>query len=178
MENKFLLTDDMLWDYADGFLDRDKKLRIEAFLRQHPEQQARLDAIMSEKRTFTALPLEKPNTGFAQNVMSAWAAEQAPSKAAAPIKTKGRDWILWAISVAFGLMIAAPFLLSTSAAPSELSLQIPEEYIPQFQVPTFDWAGFFNSALLRNTVLLTMAFMGLKLLDKYLQVRNMRLSGH
>ncbi|MFN0176900.1 MAG: anti-sigma factor family protein [Saprospiraceae bacterium] len=178
MENKFLLADDMLWDYADGFLDRDEKLRIDAYLRQHPEQQARLDAIMLEKRAFSALPLEKPNTGFAQEVMSAWAAEQAPSIAAAPVRTKGRDWILWAISVAFGLMIAMPFLLVPSATPSEFTLQIPEEYIPAFQVPIFDWAGFFSSALLRNTVLLTMAFIGLKLLDKYLQVRNMRLSGH
>ncbi|MBK6994763.1 MAG: hypothetical protein IPH31_07480 [Lewinellaceae bacterium] len=178
MENNFLLTDDILWDYADGFLARDEKLRVDTYLRQHPEQQARLDAIMSEKRAFTAMPLEKPNTGFAQNVMAAWAAEQTPSKAAAPVKTKGHDWILWAISVAFGLMIVVPFMLAPSAAPSELSLQIPEEYIPQFQVPTFDWASFFSSALLRNTVLLTMAFMGLKLLDKYLQVRNMRLSGH
>ncbi len=178
MEHKFLLTDAMLWDYADGFLDGDEKLRVDAYLRQHPEQQARLDAIMSEKRAFTALPLEKPNTGFAQEIMSAWAAEQVPSKAAAPVKTKGRDWILWAITVAFVLMIAVPFLLSPAAATSELLLQIPAEYIPQFQVPTFDWAGFFGSALLRNTVLLTMAFMGLKLVDKYLQVRNMRLSGH
>ncbi|MDO8365473.1 MAG: hypothetical protein Q7T20_01665 [Saprospiraceae bacterium] len=177
MENNFMLTDDLLWDYADGFLEGEEKLRVDHYLRQHPEQQLRLDAILSEKRAFSAMPLEKPNTDFARQVMAAWSAEQAPAKAAAIAKSKGRDWILWGITLTFGLLIAAPFLLFPAATPAGVTIQIPEEYIPQFQVPTFDWAGFFSSALLRNTVLLTMAFMGLKLLDKYLQVRNIRLSG-
>lgn len=170
-----MLTDDLLWDYADGFLEGDDKMRVDAYLRQYPEQKARLDAILSEKRAFSALTLEKPNAGFAQQVMAAWAAEQAPAKASAPVKPKGRDWILWGIAAAFGLMMLVPLWMAPAAAPA---FQIPEEYIPQVQVPTFDWAGFLSSAWLHNTVLLTMAFMGLKLLDKYLQVRNLRLSGH
>jgi anti-sigma factor RsiW len=178
MENNFLLTDDMLWDYADGFLEGDEKLRVDAYLRQHPEQQARLEAIVSEKRAFSGLTLEKPNAGFAQQVMAAWAADQAPAKELLPLKAKGRDWILWAIAAAFALMIAVPFLMTPAVAPAEIAFNIPEEYMPQFQAPTFDWAGFFSSAWLRNTVLLTMAFMGLKILDKYLQVRNLKLSGH
>ncbi|MBC7774215.1 MAG: hypothetical protein H7246_02155 [Phycisphaerae bacterium] len=178
MENNFMLTDDLLWDYADGFLEGDEKLRVDAYLRQHPEQQARLEAIMAEKRAFSGLTLEKPNAGFAQQVIAAWAAEQAPAKALQPLKAKGHDWILWGIAAAFGLMIAVPFLMAPTAAPAEFAFRVPEEYIPQIQVPTFDWVGFISSAWLRNTVLLTMAFMGLKILDKYLQVRNVRLSGH
>ncbi len=171
-----MLTDDMLWDYADGFLGADEKLQVDAYLRQYPEQQERLNAILREKRSFSGLPLEKPKADFAQNVMAAWAASQAPVKS--PASAKGRDWILWCIAAGFGLIMILPFWLSPAAAPSEFSVQIPDEYLPQLQAPNFDWAALFNSALLRNAMLLTLAFMSLKLLDKYLQVRNHRLAGH
>ena len=175
MENNFILTDDILWDYADGFLGGEEKLRVEAYLRQHPERNSRLEAILAEKRAFSAIPLENPDTGFAQKIMAAWSAEQAPEKAMGVVKGTGRDWILWGIAAAFGLMIAVPFLISPAAVPAEFTFQIPEEYIPR--VPTFDWAGFLSSAWLRNTLLLLTAFIGLKILDKYLQVRSLSLSG-
>jgi hypothetical protein len=110
--------------------------------------------------------------------MTAWTAEQTAKKAPVNVKAIERDWVLWGIAAAFGLIIVLPFLLSPSAAPSDITLQIPEQYMPQVQVPTFDWAGFMNGASLRNFLLLTLTFMGLKLLDKYLQVRNLHLSGH
>lgn len=178
MENNFKLTDEILWDYADGFLNGEEKLRVDTYLHQNPAQQARLDSILSEKRSFSALSLEKTDAGFAQQVMTAWAAEQSPAKAALATQKAGRDWILWGIAAAFGLMIALPFLLFPAAAPAAASWQIPEQYVPQVQVPGFNWAGFLNGAFLRNFVILTLAFMGLKLLDKYLQVRNMHLSRH
>jgi anti-sigma factor RsiW len=176
MENNFMLTDDLLWDYADGFLAGEEKIKVDAYLRQHPEQQARLDQILSEKRAFTGTSLEKPDSGFARQVMAAWATEQTPMKATAKAAAKGTDWVLWGIAAAFGLMIAVPFLLAPEAVPSGLNIQIPEQYIPQ--LPSFDWAGILNSAVLRNGLLLLLGFMGLKLLDKYLQVRNLHLSGH
>lgn len=178
MKNNFMLTDDLLWDYADGFLEEAEKLQVDAYLRQHPEHQARLQGILAEKRTFSNLPLEKPGSDFANKVMTAWAAEQSPAKAGTIAKPKGRDWILWSIALAFGIMLALPFLMPASEAPTALPLQIPADYLQQVQWPTFDWAGLFNSSLMSYMLLLTLAFMSLKLLDKYLQVRNMRLSGH
>lgn len=173
-----MLTDELLWDYADGFLEETERLQVDAYLRQHPEQQARLQGILAEKRTFSKLPLEKPASDFANKVMMAWAAEQAPAQAGTIVKRQGRDWILWGIALAFGIMLALPFLMPASEAPTSLPLQIPDDYLQQVQLPTFDWAGLFNSSLMSYTLLLTLAFMSLKLLDKYLQVRNMRLSGH
>lgn len=164
-----MLTDELLWDYADGFLEGPDKLHVEAYLRQHPEQKARLDAIMAEKRAFSEISLEKPDAGFAQKVVAAWAKEHAP----APAKNKGRDWILWSIGLAFALLVALPFLMTPTG--SGFSMQIPKEYIPEWQAPSFDWAGLLGSAVLRNTLLLTLAFMSLKLLDKYLQVRKAHL---
>lgn len=171
-----MLTDELLWDYADGLLDGAEKIRVEAYLRQHPEQQRRFDAIMAEKRAFAGLPLEKPAAGFANQVLAAWAAEQATLKVAAPAKAKGHDWVLWAIAAAFGLLLIVPFLFSPATTAPEWSMNVPEEYVPQFQAPSFDWAGFLSSPLLRNALLLLLGFMSLKLLDKYLQVRQLRLA--
>ncbi|MFN0214736.1 MAG: hypothetical protein ACKVT2_10810 [Saprospiraceae bacterium] len=173
MENNFMLTDDMLWDYADGFLLGEEKNRVDAYLRLHPEHQARLDAIFSEKRVFSTMNLEKPNADFAQKVMLAWAAEQSPEIKSA--KANGRDWILWGMALSFGLLVGLSFLIAPAAAPTEFTW--PEQYMPQVQVPSFDWRGILESPILWNALLLTVAFMGLKLLDKYLQVRNLRLSG-
>ncbi len=166
-----MLTDDLLWDYTDGFLDSAEKIQVEAYLGQHPEQMVRLESIMTQKRAFKGLNLEVPAEGFAKQVMAAWAME----KAAAPVKANGRDWVLWGIFVSFGLMLIIPFLLVPAS--SEATLQIPQEYLPQIQLPMVDWAGLFSSALLRNALLLTLAFMLLKLFDRYLQVRKMHLVG-
>ena len=76
MENKFLLTDEMLWDYADGFLSPAEKGQVEDYLRGNPEWKARLDMIQAEKRELFSMTLEAPNPGFADRVMAAWAAEQ------------------------------------------------------------------------------------------------------
>lgn len=49
MNNNFLLTDEHLWDYADGFLSAEENLRVEAYLHQHPEWQEHLDALYGRK---------------------------------------------------------------------------------------------------------------------------------
>ena len=165
-----MLTDELLWDYADGFLEGEEKLRVDAYLRQHPAQQTRLEAILAEKRAFSALPLETPKAGFAQQVMAVWAAERALAPTVLPAKAKGRDWVLWGIAAAFGLMLAVPILLLPSAAPYMPQWEIPAEYVPQ--LPMLDWAGLFSSALLRIAALLALAYGGLRILDKYLQVRT------
>ena len=177
MENNKINTD-QLWDYADGFLESEEKRLVEAYLRQNPEAQAQLNAILAEKRNFSKLDLEKPKSDFAQQVMAAWTAEQATAKKTIAAPEKGRDWVLWGIYIVFGAMVAALFAVSIHAAPGTGGFQLPEEYLPQVQMPSFDWAGLFGSAMMRNTLLITIAFMGLKLLDKYLQVRKLHLPEH
>jgi hypothetical protein len=177
MENNFMLTDEILWEYADGFLEPEVRLQVETYLRQHPDQKARLDAILNEKRAFAALPLEKPGAGFSSQLMAAWAAEQAPANSVSPVKQKSNDWILWGIGIAFLALILIPILGSSASAPVGNTLQIPEGLVPQVELPVFDWNGFFSSALLRNFTLLILGFMSLKILDKYLQLRSHKLIG-
>lgn len=166
-----MLNEDLLWDYADGFLPQEEKSRVDAYLKAHPEWQAKLDAIMAEKRAFSEQPLAHPDAGFAAGVLRAWAAEQAPVKQ----KDKGQDWILWSIALLFCAMIALPFLFNSGTPSADQPLfQLPEQYQPKFSLPEFDWNGLFNSGLLRNAFLLLLGYLSVKILEKYWRVRHLR----
>jgi anti-sigma factor RsiW len=163
MENNFLLTDDLLWDYADGFLDATEKAHVEAYLRQHPEWRARLEMVQTERRALLALPVEKPKAGFADGVMAAWVAERAGARThSAAI---GRDWVMYAIAGVFGLFLLFPLVALVLSASS---VSIPDTYA--LELPAADWAGLLGSAFVRYALLLALGFASLRLLEKYLQV--------
>lgn len=166
MNNHFILTDDHLWDYTDGFLSDEEQRQVEAYLQQHPEHRARLLAIEAEKRALSALPLAKPQAGFADRVMAAWVAEQAHARAVAPAKP--RDWIMLAITGAFGIFLLLALVLAIGAAPETVpTLSIPEQYVPK--MPLIDWAGVLGSNIFRYSIMLMLTLLGLQVLDKYLQ---------
>ncbi|MBL7809626.1 MAG: hypothetical protein JNN28_17530 [Saprospiraceae bacterium] len=171
MDHNFKLTDEILWDYADGFLPAEERIQVESWLRQHPESQVRLDHILVEKRAFASAPMEKPDSGFAQQVMNAWAQEHAPVKSTVAKKTL--DWIFWAAGSILIFMVFVPFLLAPDA-PATKPMQIPEKFVPQISVPAYDWAGLLNSHMTYFLILAILAFLSLKLLDKYLQVRKLQ----
>lgn len=170
-----MLTDELLWDYADGFLSGDAKTQVENLLKTQPDAQQRLEQIMKEKRAFSGLTLEKPDSDFAKKVMGAWAAEQAPAKRAS--KAGHKDWIFWGASGILVALMFVPFLLAPDAPPAE-PVRIPEKFIPQVSVPTYDWAGLLNSSSLQFLLMATLALLSLKLLDKYLQVKHLQAAGH
>ena len=164
MENNFILTDDLLWDYADGFLTAEEKARVDAYLRQYPEWQERLDAILADRHAFHAMPLEKPRPGFSDRVMAAWAAE---THAAYSAPGKGKDWIIYLISTVLGLFICAAFVVAgMQAAPSQLPVEIPK-------IPAYDWGAIFSNQVLRFGLYFILALMTLKFVEKYLEQRKM-----
>jgi hypothetical protein len=163
MENNFMLNDDLLWDYTDGFLTAEEKVRVDAYLLQYPEWQERLDAILAEKRAFHALPLEKPRPGFSDRVMAAWATE-AHAAYAAP--GKGKDWIIYLISAVLGLFICAAFVVAgMQAAPTNLPVEMPE-------VPEVDWTLVTGNAALQYGIYMILALFAIKLMERYLQQRR------
>lgn len=166
MENNFLLTDDLLWDYADGFLEAEDQKRVEAFLRQHPEWQGRLDAILSEKRAFHALPLDKPRPGFSDKVMAAWAAETHANWSSA--SSKGKDWIILLISAVLGSFICAAFVVAAmQAAPATpLPVELPK-------MPAYEWGSIFDNQMLQFGLFFALALIGLKFVEKYIEQRKM-----
>ena len=169
MENNFLLTEDMLWDYADGFLVPEERMQVDAYLRQHPEHQSRLDTILAEKRVFAALPLDRPKAGFADRVMAAWVAEQSGNRSLAP--QKGRDWIIYCIAAAMGIFMLLPIVLIAISAPTIGTDIIPAEYLPQ--TPVIPWVKIFTSPVMRFGLPLSLLFFCFRFLDQYLQQKKM-----
>jgi anti-sigma factor RsiW len=167
MENNFLLNDELLWDYADGLLDSTQQQQVNAYLEQHPGWKARLDAILSEKKLFSTLPLEQPKSGFADRVMTAWALEQGMQSAAKP----GQDWVLRLIPALFALLILSPLVsLLGGSAPS---INLPVEALP-FKLPNFHLEmleAMASSSVLFYTVLFVMVILTLRVFEQFLQVR-------
>ena len=158
-----MLTDDLLWDYADGFLTAEEKIRIDAYLRQHPEWQERLHAILAEKRAFHATPLERPRPGFTDRVMAAWAAETHANYVAT---AKGKDWIIYLISTVLGLFICAAFVVAgMQAAPEKLPVELPK-------LPTYDWGAVFSNQMLQFGLFFTLTLLTLKFVERYLEQRR------
>ncbi len=161
MEKNLLLTDDLLWDYADGLLNASDRLRVEQFLPQSPEAERRLAAILADKKSFAALPLEMPGSGFADRVLAAWTLEQM--QPAATVKN-GRDWMVLLITGVFGLTLLLPlFALIVTALRTKAAL--PTEY----SLPAVDWTVVLGNPILHYTIGLAFIFFTLRLLDKYLQ---------
>ncbi len=161
MEKNLLLTDDLLWDHADGLLDASDQQRVAQFLHQSPEAERRLAAILAEKKSFATLPLEVPGHGFTGRVLAAWTLEQM--QPAATIK-KGRDWMVILITGVFGLTLLLPlFALIITALRTNAAL--PTTY----SLPTVDWTMVLGNPILHYVIGLAFIFFTLRLLDKYLQ---------
>lgn len=166
MENNFLLNDELLWDYADGLLDPVQQQQVSAYLEQDKALKARLNAIVLEQQRFGALPLEKPQAGFADRVMAAWALEQRVQKAmpAAP------DWILRLIPVVFAILILMPLLGLLSGG---MQHSIPLRNLP-FELPAFPIDAFLSfsaSPVLFYGVLFVLVFLTLRIFEQFLQLR-------
>ena len=164
MAQEFLLHDDLLWDYADGLLTPEQRMQVDALLPQHPEAQARLDAILAELRALKAVPTSKPDAGFADRVMVAWVGEHAFGRA--PVR--GNDWILrvvplvFAAVVLFVLVAMLTSLFRYGSPEMPLGVDIPE-------VPQYDPGSILGHSLFRYGSLLLMAVLLLRILDKFLQ---------
>ncbi len=166
MEPSFVLTEDMLWDYADGFLSAAEKAQVDDYLRQHPEHHARLDAIMAEKRNFSALALEHPNAGFADRVMAAWATEQGGKTDFSA--DKSRDWIIYGIGGLLAVFLLLPIAMIFVSAPDAAPMGIdPSSYIPE--IP---WEQIFSGPVARFGMPLALLFFAFRFLDQYLQQKK------
>lgn len=164
MENTFFLTDDLLWDYADGFLTAVKKHQVDAYLSLHPEWQARLQLILEEKRELAALPMESPSPGFSDRVLAAWAAERVKSTAEA----KGNDWVIRLIAVVFVLFVLTPVVVMVVAALQIPAAEAPAFELPQVSLPLEQWDSWLTSPVLLMGGMLAFVFFGLRFLDKFL----------
>ncbi|MCC6459288.1 MAG: hypothetical protein IT260_02380 [Saprospiraceae bacterium] len=170
MEHTFLMTDDMLWDYADGLLSAADKARVESELLQNPEWQQRLRLIQAEKQELFSLPLETPGAGFADRVMSAWAAEHMQARA----KAEGKDWIIRLIALVFVWFVLLPVVVMLVTALQVTPAAAPLVNLPELpNIPAAEWSRRLSNPAVTYSLLLGLVFVGLRFLDKYLQHRRL-----
>ena len=162
MEKNLLLTDDLLWDYADNLLDSAERRRVTEALYRQPDAAYRLEAILSEKKAFAAQPLDLPATGFADRVLSAWTLEQMQLQ---PRTKPGRDWMVLLISGGFGLLLLVPLLALVIAALRNSAAVLPIDY----RLPAINWAALLSNSALQYALGLAFTLITLRLLDRYLQ---------
>lgn len=164
MNQDFQITDELLWDYADGFLSSEEKHQVEAFLGQHPAWQDRLQAIRGEQQALFNVPMEKPRADFADRVMAAWATETVHNHA--KNKAHGRDWIIIAIAAVFGLFILTPIVVMVVAA---LQSSAPEV---SNQITSVDWGNIGTLPVVQYATYLGLTFLVLRFAEKWITQRS------
>jgi anti-sigma factor RsiW len=168
-----MINEEMLWDYVDGLLNSDEHRKVEDILLQQPEWQQQLAHIKAERALLKSIPNALPKAGFSDGVMAAWVAEQATAGVLVPA-SKQRDWVLYAITGAFGVFLIAPVLVMLAtglgietAIPTSFSEAVPAAW---------QLTDVNLMALQSNTVLQIVLYLGgglllVKLIEKYLIAR-------
>ena len=170
MENNFLLTEDMLWDYVDDLLNEEDRRMVESYLSQHADQRARVDHIRQEKMALSALPFEKPDRLFADRVLAAWAGEQVQTFAATAPPAR-RDWVVHAIAASLGVFLLAPLMVLVVVA-FQAAPAVPVQ-LPTVKYPSVDeFSALMSNQALQFGLIAVPVILSLFLLDKYLHQRR------
>ena len=130
--NHFLVTDELLWDYADGLLSSTEKQQLDTYLVQHPEHQERLKTIQRERMALHTFGPESPRAGFADKIMAAWVSEQMDHSAAAA--QKDRKLLLFPLVLGFLLITAMASTLVIVVKVLSSGANLPKDQVPA--IPT------------------------------------------
>ena len=152
-DQPFILSDDLLWDYADGLLSDAAHKRLTAYLSEHPEWMARLRAVEADRHLLQSIPLETPPQGFSTAVMGAWNGLLAP-----PVESP--DWVIRGIGVVFGLFILLPLglLIATGLRMGEGVFAVPEAL-------SVDWLALLSHPILQYGLYFGFTLLALRLLS-------------
>lgn len=157
--NHFLVTDELLWDYADGLLSQEEKQQLDMYLVQHPEHLVRLSYIQKEKMTLHTFGPESPRAGFADKVMATWVSEQMHQSAT--LAQKDRKVFLFPLTLGILLVTALTYTLVIAIKGISVGhFSIPKDQLPT--IPTLSLSIITN--FLTNTTVQMAIFTGFTLL--------------
>ncbi len=163
------LTDDLLWDYADGFLTTDERQGVDAHLQQYPSDRARLNVILEEKQALAVMPMEQAKRGFADRTMALWVAEQVKSGQVSVTPRSKNDRIVYIIMAVLCVLLLLPFLTFFGASP-EATVTEPKVTVPQWQQP--DWTSPELVSVLRYALVLIAGIVVTLLVEWWLRLRH------
>lgn len=116
------ITEDQLWDYAEGRLPAPEKAAVEQWLAGDPGRRRQLEEIRLMSLALGGGEAEQPSLHFTARVMEAWDAEQALRTA--PLKTHTDKRIVYAVGGLLVLTLA--FFLGTFFTSSHSAFLRPE----------------------------------------------------
>lgn len=119
------ITEDQLWDYAEGRLPAPEKPAVEQWLAGDPGRRRQLEDIRLISGALSGGEAEQPSLRFAARVMEAWDTEQALRTA--PLKTHTDKRVVYAVGGLLVLTLA--FFLGTLFTSSHPGLLRPEEQV-------------------------------------------------
>lgn len=168
--NNTWLTDDLLWDYADGFLAADERQRVEEYLQQYPAERPRLTAIMAEKQALASIPMEQTKRGFADRTMALWVSEQVKSGQLAVTPRSKNDRIVYLIMGILCVLLLLPFLTFLGSSPETTTVTTPLLKLPQMQQP--DWTDPELVSVLRYAFVLISGIIVTMFFEKWIRLRH------
>ncbi len=163
-KNKIIMekiTDEQLWDLADGFLSNAQKIEIEQKINQNSDILARFENIQAQKRLFSMTEMEKPTSDFAAKLLQKWQTEQASVALETAIPTANHT-ILKIVFGAFSLLsIALLYLVFSNQGVSE-KIEI------DFSTITIPWKTLSLTLTIISAVV-TVAFIEKLIVTRYHQ---------
>lgn len=125
------ITNDILWDFADGLLPNTQQKEIAQALLDNPTLQEQLDVIIQQKVLFSTTELEQPKLDFATTLLEKWAAEQplqtatiaAPTTQVPLLKGLFASFILLSITLLY-------LTFSSNTVSEPLPIVVPNIEIP------------------------------------------------
>ncbi|MFZ4635659.1 MAG: anti-sigma factor family protein [Saprospiraceae bacterium] len=155
-DQPFIISDDLLWDYVDGLLTDAENRLVKAYLAEHPDWMARLQAVETDRRLLQSIPLETPPPGFATAVMGAWNGLLTPA-------AESPDWVIRGIGLVFGLFILLPLGLLIAGG-----LRMDEKAFALPNMPKVDWLALFSHPVLQYGLYFGFTLLALRLLSAVL----------
>src|SRR2546428_14157905 len=110
------VTEEQLWDYADGLLSAHEAKEVEALIASDQSLQRKLEEIRAISKSLAAMDLQSPSADFTSKVISAWKTELA-SPRPSTLKTFVNKKIIYGIVGLFVERILAllVYALATTA---------------------------------------------------------------
>ncbi|SMO51790.1 anti-sigma factor family protein [Solitalea koreensis] len=167
------ITEEQLWDYADGLLSADEAKEIHSLIAADPSLQKKLEEIKAISKSLAEMTLETPSVDFTSKVISAWKTELASPKPAA-LKTIVNKKIIYGVAGLFVVSILALLAYTVAATVNVPASGIYDLSKYSSSLPKVNADVIFSNKLFYQLFFLLDVVLLLIFVDKYLRVKKLK----
>ena len=119
------ITNEQLWDLADGLFSDAQRIEMEEKIKQNSELKRRFDTILAEKRLFSISLMEKPKSDFAAQLLQNWQEEQTSVSTANYTLLK----VVFAVFLLLSVVLSG-FLFFSQSVSEPIQVNLPTFELP------------------------------------------------